>query len=131
MRKDITQGRSKIYYSIDTPYSAEQDIEPAAVIVGRCHKKLLRQRDIELATDRYTTRGNQLIDGLNAYFPNLTATARENLKTQITTLKALMLGQCMTEQPQMDMPDGVRDPAFYEPPKLEELRATSTFMSVQ
>ena len=131
MRMDITQGRGKIYYSIDTPYSAEQDIEPAAVLVGRCQKRLLRQRDIELATDRYATRGNQLIDGLNAYFPNSTATARENLKARVTSLKSLMLGQCMTEQPQLDMPDGVRDPAFYEPPKLEELRATSTFMNVQ
>jgi hypothetical protein len=131
MRMDITQGRGRIYYSIDIPYSAEQDIEPAAVLIGRCQKRLLRQRDIELATDRYQTRGNQLIDGLDAYFPNASATARDNLKSRVTSLKSLMLGQCMTEQPQLDMPDGVRDPAFYEPPVLEQLRATSTFMNVQ
>ena len=131
MRLDISQGRGKINYSIDSPYSTEQDIEPAAVLVGRCQKKLLRQRDIELATDRYLTRGNQLIDGLNAFFPAATAATRSKLKTSVSSLKSLMLEQCMTNQPQLDMPEGVRDPAFYEPPKLEELRATSTFMNVQ
>jgi hypothetical protein len=131
MRLDISQGRGKINYSIDSPYSTEQDIEPAAVLVGRCQKKLLRQRDIELATDRYLTRGNQLIDGLNAFFPTATAASRSKLKASVSSLKSLMLEQCMTNQPQLDMPEGVRDPAFYEPPKLEELRATSTFMNVQ
>jgi hypothetical protein len=131
MRLDISQGRGKINYSIDSPYSTEQDIEPAAVLVGRCQKKLLRQRDIELATDRYLTRGNQLIDGLNAFFPAATAATRSKLKASVSSLKSLMLEQCMTNQPQLDMPEGVRDPAFYEPPKLEELRATSTFMNVQ
>ena len=131
MRLDISQGRGKINYSIDSPYSTEQDIEPAAVLVGRCQKKLLRQRDIELATHRYLTRGNQLIDGLNAFFPAATAATRSKLKASVSSLKSLMLEQCMTNQPQLDMPEGVRDPAFYEPPKLEELRATSTFMNVQ
>ena len=131
MRMDITQRRGRISYSIDTPYSTEQDIEPAAVLVGRCQKKLLRQRDIELATDRYLTRGNQLIDGLDAYFPAATTTARSNLKTRVLSLKSLMLSECVTGQPQLDMPNGVRDPAFYEPPVLEQLRATSTFMNVQ
>jgi len=131
MRLDISQGRGKINYSIDSPYSTEQDIEPAAVLVGRCQKKLLRQRDIELATDRYLTRGNQLIDGLNVFFPTATAATRSKLKASVSSLKSLMLEQCMTNQPQLDMPEGVRDPAFYEPPKLEELRATSTFMNVQ
>jgi hypothetical protein len=131
IRMDLTQRRGRIYHTIDTPYSTEQDIEPAATLVGRCQRKLLRQRDIELATDRYLTRGNQLIDGINAYFPSATATARSNLKTRVISLKTLMLEQCITAQPQLDMPEGVRDPAFYEPPKLEELRATSTFMNVQ
>ena len=130
MRMDITQGRGRIYYSIDIPYSAEQDIEPAAVLIGRCQKRLLRQRDIELATDRFLIRGNQLIDGLNNYFPNATDSARSNLQTRVQSLKTLMLDKCLADQPQLDMPDGVRDPAHYEPPALEGLRATSTFLTV-
>ena len=127
---DITQGIGRVFNSVSVPYSTEQDIEPAAVLVGRCHKKLIRQRDIELATDRYLIRGNQLIDGLNDYFPGPTANARANLKARVQNLKSLMLNKCLADQPQLDIPDGVRDPAHYEPPTLEGLRATSTFLSV-
>ena len=130
MRTDVTQGIGRVFNSVSIPYSTEQDIEPAAVLVGRCHKKLIRQRDIELATDRYLIRGNQLIDGLNNYFPNATDSARSNLQTRVQSLKTLMLDKCLADQPQLDMPDGVRDPAHYEPPALEGLRATSTFLTV-
>jgi hypothetical protein len=128
MKTDITEGSGRVYKSIDIPYSTEQDVEPAATLVGRCHKKVIRQRDIELATDRYLIRGRQLIKALDAYFPAFTQSASQELESNVGTLKAVMLDKCLKTQPQLDMPDGVRDPAFYEPPKLEELRATSTFM---
>jgi hypothetical protein len=127
---DVTHGMGRVFNSVSVPYSTEQDIEPAAVLVGRCHKKLIRQRDIELATDRYLIRGNQLIDGLNDYFPAPTQAVRANLHARVQNLKALMLNKCLADQPQLDIPDGVRDPAHYEPPALEGLRATSTFLSV-
>ena len=127
---DVTQGMGRVFNSVGVPYSTEQDVEPAAVLVGRCYKKLIRQRDIELATDRYLIRGNQLIDGLNGYFPGPTQAVRANLKARVQNLKSLMLTKCLADQPQLDIPDGVRDPAHYEPPTLEGLRATSTFLSV-
>jgi hypothetical protein len=128
MKTDITEGIGRVYKSIDIPYSTEQDVEPAATLVGRCHKKVIRQRDIELATDRYLIRGRQLIKALDAYYPAFTQSASQELESNVGTLKAVMLDKCLKTQPQLDMPDGVRDPAFYEPPSLEELRATSTFM---
>ena len=126
MKADITEGIGRVYKSIDAPYSTEQDVEPAATLVGRCHKKAIRQRDIELATDRYLIRGKQLIKGLDEYYPAVTQSAIQTLESEVGTLKAVMLDKCLKTQPQLDMPDGVRDPAFYEPPALEELRATST-----
>lgn len=129
IRSDVTEGIGRVFNSVSIPYSTEQDIEPAAVLVGRCHKKLIRQRDIELATDRYLIRGNQLINGLNDYFPGPTAASRVDLQARVQSLKTLMLNKCLTKQPQLDMPDGVRDPAHYEPPALEGLRATSTFLT--
>ena len=128
MKTDINEGTGRVYKSIDVPYSTEQDVEPAATLVGRCHKKAIRQRDIELATDRYLIRGRQLIKALDAYFPAVTQSASQELESNVRTLKAVMLDKCLKTQPQLDMPNGVRDPAFYEPPSLEELRATSTFM---
>ena len=128
MKTDINEGTGRVYKSIDVPYSTEQDVEPAATLVGRCHKKAIRQSDIELATDRYLIRGRQLIKALDAYFPAVTQSASQELESNVRTLKAVMLDKCLKTQPQLDMPNGVRDPAFYEPPSLEELRATSTFM---
>jgi hypothetical protein len=128
IKTDITEGIGRVYKSIDIPYSTEQDVEPAATLVGRCHKKVIRQRDIELATDRYLIRGRQLIKALDAYYPAVTQLASQELESNVGTLKAIMLDKCLKTQPQLDLPDGVRDPAFYEPPALEELRATSTFL---
>ena len=128
MKTDINEGIGRVYKTIDIPYSTEQDVEPAAVLVGRCHKKVIRQRDIELATDRYLIRGRQLIKALDAYYPAVTDSAAQTLESKVGTLKAVMLDKCLKTQPQLDLPDGVRDPAFYEPPALEALRATSTFM---
>ena len=128
IKTDITEGIGRVYKSIDIPYSTEQDVEPAATLVGRCHKKVIRQRDIELATDRYLIRGRQLIKALDAYYPAVTQSASKELESNVGSLKAVMLDKCLKTQPQLDMPDGVRDPAFYEPPSLEELRATSTFL---
>ena len=130
MKTDITEGIGRVYKSIDIPYSTEQDVEPAATLVGRCHKKVIRQRDIELATDRYLIRGRQLIKALDAYYPAFTQSASQELESNVGTLKAVMLDKCLKTQPQLDMPDGVRDPAFSEPPSLEELRATSTFLGM-
>lgn len=128
---DVQEGTGRVYKSIAIPYSTEQDIEPAAVLVGRCHKKAIRQRDIELATDRYQIRGEQLIKALSDYHPQYADSTRSTLRSNIESLKATMLNKCLKDQPRLDVPDGVRDPAFYEPPTLEALRATSTFMSGQ
>lgn len=131
IKTDVQEGSGRVYKSIAIPYSTEQDVEPAAVLVGRCHKKAIRQRDIELATDRYQIRGEQLIKALSNYHPQYTDSTRSTLLSSIESLKATMLNKCLKEQPRLDLPDGVRDPAFYEPPALESLRATSTFMSGQ
>ena len=128
IKTDVLEGSGRVYKSIAIPYSTEQDIEPAAVLVGRCHKKAIQQRDIELATDRYQIRGEQLIKALSDYHPQYADSTRSALLSSIGSLKATMLNKCLKEQPQLDMPNGVRDPAFYEPPTLEALRATSTFM---
>ena len=128
---DMLEGSGRVYKSIAVPYSTEQDIEPAAVLVGRCHKKAIRQRDIELAAERFQIRGEQLIKALSDYYPQYADSTRSALLSSISSLKSTMLNKCLKEQPRLDLPNGVRDPAFYEPPALESLRATSTFTSGQ
>jgi hypothetical protein len=55
--------------SVSIPYNTNQDLEPAAYLVGRCQRKVIRERDINLQIDQYQRRGEQLIQELNAYYP--------------------------------------------------------------
>ena len=114
--------------SVSVPYNTNQDLEPAAHIVGRCQRKVIRERDINLQMDQFQRRGGQLIQELNAYYPGRSTAATQFVEQKVTALKSLMMAKCLKEQPQLDIPGSPRDPAYYESEELEELRATSTFL---
>jgi hypothetical protein len=122
---DITTFGHK---SVSIPYNTNQDLEPAAYLVGRCQRKVIRERDINLQMDQYQLRGEQLIHELNGYYPGKSSSATQFLVQKITDLKSLMMAKCLKDQPQLDIPGSPRDPAYYESEELEELRATSTFL---
>ena len=114
--------------SVSVPYNTNQDLEPAAYLVGRCQRKVIRERDINLQMDQFQRRGEQLIQELNNYYPGRGVAATHFLEQKISALKSLMMNKCLKEQPQLDIPGSPRDPAYYESEELEELRATSTFL---
>jgi hypothetical protein len=114
--------------SVSIPYNTNQDLEPAAYLVGRCQRKIIRERDINLQIDQYQRRGEQLIQELNVYYPGKASFATQFVVQKTSDLKSLMMAKCLKEQPQLDIPGSPRDPAYYESEELEELRATSTFL---
>jgi hypothetical protein len=123
---DITQSPN-IIRSISMPYVTHHDVEPAGVLVGRCRRKLIRERDIHLATENYQRVADNLI-GFLAKDANVNPAGALNIaSSKITTLKLKMLEICISKQPQLDMPEGVRDPAYYESLQLENLRKTASF----
>lgn len=122
---DITTFGHK---SVSIPYNTNQDLEPAAYLVGRCQRKVIRERDINLQIDQFQLRGEQLIQELNVYYPGKASSATQFVVQKTSDLKSLMMAKCLKEQPQLDIPGSPRDPAHYESEELEELRATSTFL---
>lgn len=114
--------------SVSVPYNTNQDLEPAAYLVGRCQRKVIRERDINLQMDQFQRRGEQLIQELNKYYPGRASSATQFVVQKTSDLKSLMMAKCLKEQPQLDIPGSPRDPAYYENEELEELRATSTFL---
>ena len=122
---DITTFGHK---SVSIPYNTNQDLEPAAYLVGRCQRKVIRERDINLQMDQFQRRGEQLIQELNKYYPGRASSATQFVVQKTSDLKSLMMAKCLKEQPQLDIPGSPRDPAYYESEELEELRATSTFL---
>jgi hypothetical protein len=127
MTSDIQTGAGRITRSVAVPYNAETDIEPAAAIVGRCRRQLVRERDIHLITKQFQRRAEIIIRIMSKDSPSNAQTTMTNVTEKINLLANTMLAKCTTKQPQLDMPDGVRDPAYYESPELETLRKTASF----
>lgn len=120
MDADITGMGMGVYATYALPFSTMHDIEPAASFVGRCVRNAIRSQDIEVAFDKFQTRGNELIEQMcntkeskaRAFtiFHSILANASRNIATN-----------CLRPHASMDVPPGVRDPGYYAPPSLSRL----------
>jgi hypothetical protein len=128
MQYDISTSGSSTLKSVAVPYNTNQDLEPAGYLVGRCLRKVIRERDINLQMDQFQKRGETLVQELEDFFPGSAQQAMYFLTNKVNGLKQLMMSKCLKTQPRLDIPDSPRDPAYYETEELEELRATSTFL---
>lgn len=110
------------YSTYQLPYLTSHDVEPAANFVGRCLRNAVRSRDIEMVIGTFEQRGNELLQTLcgnaqqlsdaQGMFKNIMGRAARNISEY-----------CLKEKASLDMPAGVRDPGYYEPPALKELRS--------
>lgn len=120
---DITGSAAGVYSTYRLPFATAHDIEPAASFVGRCVRNAARSRDIEVAMDKFEGRGKELIvtlcanktkkehDRIQSLFHDVVARATRNIARA-----------CLTEKATLDRPAGPRDPGFYEPDEVKELR---------
>ena len=121
MDADITGSGAGAYSTYQMPFATAHDIEPAASFVGRCVKGAVRTRDLEMVIDKFEARGAELINTLCAdkaqrarvmnMFHNVLARASRN-----------MADKCIVEKASLDVPAGARDPGYFEPDSLKELR---------
>lgn len=118
---DITGSAAGVYSTYRLPFATAHDIEPAASFVGRCVRHAVRSRDIEVAMDKFEGRGKQLIatlctekkqhDRVQSLFHDVVARATRNIART-----------CLSEKATLDRPAGPRDPGFFEPDEVKELR---------
>ena len=59
---DITGSGAGPFSTYQLPFATAHDIEPAANFVARCSKSALRSRDVEMAMEKFESRGKELID---------------------------------------------------------------------
>lgn len=111
---DVTGSGAGPYQTFQLPFATQHDIEPPASFVGRCLKKALRPRDIEVEFMKFQDRGQILIDILS-----YDEQVRPQLKAQFRNivLKAAhnIAFICLSEKSQLDRPAGPRDPGYYVP----------------
>jgi hypothetical protein len=110
------------YSTFQLPYMTSHDVEPAANFVGRCLRNSVRSRDIEMVMGTFEQRGNELLTTLCMNSQQLSE-ARAMFKNIVGRAARNISEYCLKEKASLDTPAGVRDPGYYEPPSLKDLRS--------
>jgi len=121
MDADITGSGAGAYSTYQMPFATSHDIEPAASFVNRCVKGAVRARDVQMVVDKFEGRGSELIH---------TLCSCEKMKTRAMNMFHGILAhatrnitdKCLVEKATLDTPAGPRDPGYFVPESLKELR---------
>jgi hypothetical protein len=118
---DITSMGQGVYASLRLPFNTQHDMEPVGTFVGRCLKNAVRERDISLTLGKLQDRGTALIDQL-CHTTHSKAEALALFDRVVNRTKTNVTKICLKERASMDVPAGVRDPGYYLPANVAELR---------
>jgi hypothetical protein len=100
-------------------FATAHDIEPVGNFVGRCLRGAVRQRDIDIAFDKYRVRGAELITELCGE-----ADAAKDIaifQQIVQRVAGAVSAACARKTASLDIPAGPRDPGYYEPDAVEFL----------
>jgi hypothetical protein len=118
---DITGAGAGTFTTYRLPFSTHHDIEPAASLVNRCIRQAVQPRDIEIAMDKFESRGNELIDVL-CFDDASKQEARVQFHGILLRVARNITATCLKPKASMDIPAGPRDPGYYVPHDVETLR---------
>ena len=116
---DITGSGAGPYSTYQLPFATAHDIEPAANFVARCSKSALRSRDVEMAMEKFESRGKVLIDQMT-FDEESRRSAHQAFHAIVVRVQRNIAGACLMQKATLDTPAGVRDPGYYTPNGLEE-----------
>lgn len=121
MDADITGSGAGVYSTYALPFATSHDIEPAASFVNRCVRKAIQSRDIEMAMGKFEDRGVELINSLCADETHRKAVL-DTFHGIVGRVTNAISTNCLMFKDNMDKPAGPRDPGYYTPAALEQLR---------
>lgn len=119
MEADIVAPSAGTYRTMPLQFRTSHDLEPPSTTVGRCLNRTLPQRDIDLALEKYQSRGNTL---LASVLGGDCGDAKREFAAVVDHLRRAF-GTCQGTQPSMDHPIGVRDMGFWEARNVANLSA--------
>jgi hypothetical protein len=120
MDADITGSGAGSYSTYQMPFATSHDIEPAASFVSRCVKGAVRARDLQMVVDKFEGRGVELINTLCSQ--ETKADAMNMFHGVLARATRNMTDKCVVEKATLDTPAGPRDPGYFVPEPLKELR---------
>jgi hypothetical protein len=100
------------------------DIEPIAETTGRCFAKTISPRDLEIAFDKWSNRGELLVRRLCTEYQLSSQDvnkAQTLLRAVIRDVKDIARGACLQGEPRIAGQPGPRDAHPYEPASLQNL----------
>jgi len=115
---DLITPAAGAYRTLPLQFRTAHDMEPASTLVGRCFRNAIRQRDIDLIVEKFKSRGLQLVAAVVPKDELVAATAE--FMDVLDRTKTALQTTCLVHQPQMDTPDGARDPGYWAP-KMTDL----------
>ena len=106
------------------PFVTMHDIEPIAETTGRCFAKTIPPRDLELAFDKWTARGELIIRRLCTAYqlnPEDVDKSQGLFRALIGDVKDIARGACLQGEPMIAGKPGPRDPHQYENPDMVDV----------
>ena len=122
-KKDLVSPSFTVDSTRYQQFVTMHDIEPIAETTGRCFSKTISPRDLELAFDKWNSRGEHLVRRLSATkrFSGEEINKSEALfRAVIRDVKDIARGSCLQGTPMIAGKPGPRDPWPYESPKYSE-----------
>jgi hypothetical protein len=117
MEADISSPAAGTIRTLPLAFYTSHDMDTASTVVGSCRAASLKNRDIELILNKFSTRGHELVSRLLGPDSATHADMDEVLKP----LRWAMTSFCMAAAPNMERPAGPRDPGFWESDETSEL----------
>ena len=123
-KKDLMSPSGIVEATRYQPYSTAHDLESVAETTARCLAKTIPPRDLDLAFEKWSTRGKQLLLRLCSSY-NLSDAETKNVqytfKKLIEDVNDVAKSQCLKGEVSIAGTNGPRDVTPYSPPELTEL----------
>lgn len=116
-KKDLVSPSYTVSATRQLRYVTSHDVEPIAETTGRCFAKTLGPRDLGLAFDKWTSRGEFLIQKLCTAYklaPKEVDTAQELFRVVIRDVRDIANGTCLEGEPKIAGKPGPRDAHPYQ-----------------
>jgi len=120
-KKDLVSPSYIVDATRRQQFVSAHDIEPIAETTGRCFAKTISPRDLEIAFDKWTTRGTTLLRRICADTRMSEAgiqRANGLFQALVRDVKDIARGACLSGEPMIAGKPGPRDAHPYEKPTM-------------
>jgi hypothetical protein len=98
LKRDLMSPGHLVNATKSSPFSTMHDLEPVAETAARCFAKTIPVRDIEIAVDKWNTRGRMLLNRLCTSYSSTSSVQEDILvkfKSVVSDIKDVMKSTCL------------------------------------